>query len=156
MTATRPRDLVVAFVAAVVVGNLLVRLSYGSLPGFPAPAGATLAVLGIAEAVAGWVLKGRVDRRPGSKPVEPLVAARAVLVAKASALGGALVGGLWTGLLLYTVPRASEVTAAAADTLAGAVGLVSALLLVGGALWLEHCCRAPSDHDDTHRGRGTA
>lgn len=151
MTATRPRDLVVAFVAAAVVGNLLVRLSYGSLPGFPAPAGVTLAVLGVAEAVVGWVLKGRIDRRPGSRPVEPLVAARAVLVAKASALGGALVAGLWTGLLVYAAPRASAVTAAASDTLAAGIGLVCALLLVGGALWLEHCCRAPSDHDDTHR-----
>jgi hypothetical protein len=150
VTATRPRDLVVAFVAAAIVGNLLVRLSYGSLPGFPVPAGVTLGVLGIAEAVAGWVLKGRIDRRPGSRPVEPLVAARAVLVAKASALGGALVGGLWTGLLIYTVPRAGDVTAAASDTLAGVVGLVSALVLVGGALWLEHCCRAPSDHDEPH------
>ncbi|GAA4535649.1 DUF3180 domain-containing protein [Pseudonocardia xishanensis] len=148
MTTTRPRDLLLAFVVAGVVGNLLVLLTYGTLPSFPAPAGATLGVLGLAEAAAGWVLKGRVDRRPGSKPVEPLVAARAVLVAKASALGGALVAGLWAGLLLYVAPRAGSVTAAASDTVAAVVGLVCALVLVAGALWLEHCCRAPDDPED--------
>jgi len=148
VTATRPRDLIVAFVVAGVLGNLLVLLSYGTLPSFPAPAGATLGVLGLAEAAAGWVLRGRVDRRPGSKPVEPLVAARAVLVAKASALGGALVAGLWAGLLLYVAPRAGTVTAAASDTVSAVVGLVCAVVLVGGALWLEHSCRAPEDPEE--------
>jgi len=94
------------------------------------------------------VLRGRVDRRPGSKPVEPLVAARAVLVAKASALGGALVAGLWAGLLLYVAPRAGTVTAAASDTVSAVVGLVCAVVLVGGALWLEHSCRAPEDPEE--------
>ena len=148
MRATRPRDLVITFVVAAVVANLVVRLTYGSLPSFPAPAGVTLAVLGIAEAVAGWALKGRVERRPGSRPVEPLVAARAVLVAQASALGGALVGGLWAGLLVYVAPQAGTVTAAASDTTASIVGLLSAAVLVGGALWLEHCCRTPDDPED--------
>jgi hypothetical protein len=150
----RHRDLLVAFLGAGIVAHLIVSLTYGTLPSFPAPAGATLGVLGIAEAVAGWILKGRVERRPGSRPVEPLVAARAVLVAQASAVGGALVGGLWAGLLVYVLPRASTVTAAASDTVAAVVGLVCALVLVGGALWLERCCRTPDDPDEQRRDGG--
>ncbi|MFR9806209.1 DUF3180 domain-containing protein [Pseudonocardia sp. RS010] len=160
MTPIRPRDLLVAFLGAGIVAHLVVSLTYGTLPSFPVPAGVTLGVLGLAEAVAGWILKGRVERRRGSRPVEPLVAARAVLVAQASAVGGALVAGLWTGLLAYVLPRASVVTAAASDTVAAIVGLVCALVLVGGALWLEHCCRTPDDPDERRRddgpGNGTA
>ncbi|MCE3552677.1 DUF3180 domain-containing protein [Pseudonocardia sp. RS11V-5] len=155
MKATRPRDLLVAFVGAGIVAHLIVSLTYGTLPSFPAPAGITLGVLGLAEAVAGWILKGRVERRRGSRPVEPLVAARAVLVAQASAVGGALVGGLWAGLLVYVLPRASTITAAASDTTAAVVGLVSALVLVGGALWLERCCRTPDDPDEQRRDGGS-
>ncbi|MDN5932904.1 MAG: DUF3180 domain-containing protein, partial [Pseudonocardia sp.] len=87
MTATRPRDLLVAALVAAVLANLLVRLSYGSLPAIPALAGVTLGVLGVAEAIAGRSLRARIERRPGTTPVPPLVAARAVLVANASALG---------------------------------------------------------------------
>ena len=130
----------------------MVRLSYGSLPGFPLLAGATLGVLGIAEALAGNALRARIQRRPGARPVQPLVAARAVLVAKASALAGAIMAGVWAGLLVYVLPRSADVIAAAADALAGGVGLLCALGLVAGALWLEHCCRTP---DDDPPGRAT-
>ena len=145
MKPTKVRDLLVAGVVAAVLGHLLVRLTYGSLPTFPAAAGVTLAVLGVAEILAGNVLRARIQRKPGSRPVQPLVAARAVVVAQASALGGAIVAGLWAGLLVYVLPQTGDVVAASGDTTASAVGLVSALILVGGGLWLERCCRAPDD-----------
>jgi Protein of unknown function (DUF3180) len=152
VTETRPRDLfAVALVTAVVVG-ILVRLTYGSLPELPVFAGATLGVLGIAEAVGGNMLRARIRRRPGTQPVQPLVAARAVLVAKASSLAGAIMTGVWGGLLAHVLPLAGDVTAAGSDSLAGAVGIVCALGLVGGALWLEHCCRTPDDPGDEPNG----
>lgn len=150
MTPTRVRDLLVAgFVAALVV-NLAVRLSYGSLPAFPLLAGATLGVLGLAEAVAGSALRDRIRRHTGTSPVQPLVAARAVLVAKASALGGAIMAGVWVGLLVHVLPRSADVAAAAADSAAAGVGLLCALGLVAGALWLERCCRTPDDQRRDH------
>lgn len=153
MTPTKPRDLfAVALVAAVVVA-ILVRLSYGSLPPIPLFAGATLGVLGIAEAIGGTKLRARIHRRPGTEPVQPLVAARAVLLAKASALAGAIMTGVWAGLLVHVLPLATDVTAAGSDSLGGAVGLVCALGLVGGALWLEHCCRTPDDPRDEQNGQ---
>jgi len=145
MTATRVRDLLAVGLVAALLANLVIRLSYGSLPGFPLLAGATFGVLGIAEALAGNALRARILRRPGARPVQPLVAARAVLVAKASSLAGAIMAGVWTGLLVYVLPRSAEVTAAASDAVSGAVGLVCALGLVAGALWLERCCRTPDD-----------
>jgi hypothetical protein len=145
MTPTRPRDLLAAGLVAALLANLVIRLSYGSLPGFPLLAGATLGVLGIAEALAGNALRARILRRPGARPVQPLVAARAVLLAKASSLAGAIMAGVWTGLLVYVLPRSAEVTAAASDAVSGGLGLVCALGLVAGALWLERCCRTPDD-----------
>jgi hypothetical protein len=140
---TRPLDLLAVAVVAGLFSNLVIGFTYGTLPGFPALAGATFGLLGVAEVVVGNVLRARIRRHPGTKPVQPLVAARAVLVAKASSLAGAIMAGVWAGLLAYVVPRAAQVTAAASDMVAGIVGLVCALGLVGGALWLEHCCRTP-------------
>jgi hypothetical protein len=148
MTPTRPRDLVLPALITAVVVHLLVRVSYGSLPSFPAAAGLPLAVLGIAEAIGGSALRARIRRRPGTRPVQPLVAARAVLVAQASALAGGIMAGAWAGLLGYVAPRSEDIAAAAGDTVAAAVGLLGALLLVAGALWLQHCCRTPDDPPD--------
>ena len=137
MTPTRPRDLLaIALIVAVAV-NLIVRLTYSSLPGFPLFGGVTLGVLGVAEAIGGRALRARIRREPGTTPVQPLVAARAVLLARASSVAGAVVAGAWTGLLVYTAPQSEAISATASDTAAAAVGLVCALVLVGGGLWLE-------------------
>ncbi|HEY0816007.1 MAG TPA: DUF3180 domain-containing protein [Pseudonocardia sp.] len=147
MTPTRPRDLLAIALVVAVLMNLVVRLTYASLPGFPLFGGVTLGVLGLAEAIGGRALRSRIRREPGTTPVQPLVAARAVMLAKASSVAGAVVVGAWTGLIVYTAPQSATVAAAASDTAAAAVGLVCALVLVGGALWLEHCCRTPDDPD---------
>ncbi|AEA28224.1 DUF3180 domain-containing protein [Pseudonocardia benzenivorans] len=154
MTPTRPRDLVIAGLVAAVVAHLLVRFTYSALPTFPLTAGITLAVLGIVEVVAGNLLRARIEHRPGTRPVEALAAARAVIVAKASSLGGAVVAGLWAGLLVYVLPMVGDVVAAGSDARAAGVGLVSALVLVAGGLWLERCCRTPDDPRDEEAGRG--
>jgi hypothetical protein len=147
VTPIRPRDLVVTALVVAVVVHLLVRLTYGSLPAFPLSAGLPLAVLGVAEAIAGSALRSRIRDRSGARPVQPLVAARAVLVARASALAGAVMTGVWAGLLAYVAPRSGDVAAAAGDTTAAALGVVGALVLIGGGLWLQHCCRTPDDPD---------
>lgn len=160
MTPTRPRDLVPPALLTAVVVHLLVRLTYGSLPTFPVSAGVPLAVLGLAEAIWGTTLRARIRRRPGTRPVQPLVAARAVLVARASALAAAIMAGAWAGLLAYVGPRGADIAAAGADTAAALTGMVGALVLVAGALWLQHCCRTPDDPPDSddprERPTGTA
>jgi len=148
MTPTRPRDLLAIALIVAVLANLAVRLTYGSLPGFPLLGGVTLAVLGAAEAIGGRALRARIRREPDTTPVQPLVAARAVLLAKASSVAGAVVAGAWLGLFVFTAPQAGTIQAASSDTAAAAVGLVCALVLVAGALWLEHCCRTPDDPND--------
>ena len=71
------------------------------------------------------------------------------MTAKASSLAGAALAGLWAGLLVHVLPSWSPLVAARADAVTGIVGLVGALIMIGGALFLEYCCRAP-DVDRTH------
>lgn len=151
LSRTRPRDLLAVGLLAVVAGNLLTRLFYSAIPSLPLAAGVSLGLLGVAELVGGYLLRGRIERRNGAPPVDPLLAARAVLLAKASAVAGSVVAGLWVGVLTYTLPQAGAVTAAAADSVTAGVGLVCALLLVGAGLWLEHCCRTPDDPEGDDR-----
>ncbi|GGM44838.1 membrane protein [Longimycelium tulufanense] len=148
------RDLVgVALVAGMVV-HLLVRQSYGSLPALPALAGFTLLVLAVVETVLGFALRARIHRKPGTRPVQPLTAARAVALAKASSLLGAIMTGVWVGVLGYVLPQRDELAAAASDTTAAIIGGVSALLLVGAALWLEYCCRTPDGGAESESPNG--
>lgn len=153
LAPTRPRDLLAVALLAVVVGNLLARLFYSDIPNLPIAAAVVLGLLGLVEIVGGYLLRGRIERRNGAPPVDPLLAARALLVARASAFAGSAVAGLWVGLLVHTLPDAGAVTAAASDSVTGGIGLACALVLVGAGLWLERCCRAPDDPDDDPDGR---
>src|SRR4051794_38132863 len=151
MGPTRPRDLCAVALVAAIAGYVLVRLSYGHIPPLPKPAGLPAAVLGIAEGIFGHGLRARIradraDRSlPAKPPVPPLTAARAVMTAKATALAGAAVAGLWFGLLAFVLPDSSLIAAARSDTLTAVVGMVGAAVMVAGALYLEFCCRAPED-----------
>ncbi|GAA3994569.1 DUF3180 domain-containing protein [Allokutzneria multivorans] len=151
MRFTRPRDLAVAAVVAALLAHLLLIAGYNSLPRLPAFIGLTFLVLGGVEAWFGFSLRSRIQRKPGTVPVEALVAARAVALSKASSLAGAIMAGVWGAVLLYVAPRFADLEAAAGDTLAAVVGLVSSAVLVGGALWLEHCCRTPEDPDESDK-----
>ncbi len=148
MTFTRARDLVAAAAIAGVLVNLLLQLSYGDVPTLPQPAGTTLLIFAIAEVVLGNALRARIQQRPGSRPVQALTAAKAVVLAKASSLAGAITGGGWLGVLGYVLPLRSQLASAASDTVTAAIGLVCAGALVAAALWLEHCCKTPDEPDD--------
>ncbi len=151
MTATRPRDLVGAGVGAAIVVHLLVQLGYGSLPPLPTLAGTTLLAFAAAETVLGFTIRDRVRHRPHARPVQALTAAKAVALAKASSLAGALLVGAWLGVLGYVAPRWADFPAAASDTVAAMVGAICAAALVAAGLWLEYCCRTPEDpqHEQT-------
>lgn len=148
MTFTRARDLIAVAVIAGVLVNLLLQLSYGDLPTLPQAAGTTLLFFAIAEVVLGNALRARIEQRPGSRPVQALTAAKAVVLAKASSLAGAITGGAWLGVLSYVLPLRSQLTSAASDTLTASIGAVCAAALVAAALWLENCCRTPDGPDD--------
>ncbi len=96
----------------------------------------------------------RVARRVEGARVDPFYATRVVMLAKASSLSGALLGGAGLGITAYllgrsVIPGVGSVTLALAST-AGAV-----VLLVAG-LVAEHMCTIPPDDDDPREGRPDA
>jgi hypothetical protein len=148
VTFTRARDLVTAGAVAAVLMNLLLQLAYGELPTFPQLAGTTLLAFAVAEVVLGTTLRARIRQRPGARPVQALTAAKAVVLAKASSLAGAITGGAWLGVLGYVLPLRSLLQSAASDTVTAVIGAICAGALVAAALWLEHCCRTPEGPED--------
>lgn len=151
MKFTSSRDLVAAGLLAAVLIHILVWLTYGSLPPLPALAGITLLLLAVVEAALGFVLRSKIQHPREGKPIQPLTAARAVALAKASSLLGAIMLGAWLGVFGYVFPRRADLDAAAGDTTSAIIGVICAAALVGGGLWLEYCCRSPRDEDEDQR-----
>jgi hypothetical protein len=157
MRPTSISVLIVAGLAAAALGWLLLSFSYSSLPDLPWSPVIVLVVLAIAEGLLAQNTSARIQRKPGTGPVDPLAVARYVALAKASSLVGAISAGFSAGLVAWL---AMEPTQAAHDDLPTAVGgLVSALALIGAALWLERACRIPEqpdakDEDDSDRPTG--
>jgi hypothetical protein len=151
---TRSRDLVITGVVVAVLVNLFLLLDYDSLPPLPRLAGASLLVLAVIELVFAQSLRSRLSGRSGTKPVPALVAARAVALAKASSLLGAIMTGAWLGVLVYVLPKRAQLITGPGDTDSALVGIVSALALIAAGLWLEHSCRAPEDRRDRDDGSG--
>ena len=164
MTAVRRRDLLALAVVVAFAAWLVVRSAYGALPPLhwwlPVPVG----VLAVAEAMGARTLRARLSaeragrRGPGrdpataARPVEPMLVARLAVLAQASAWVGAVVAGVWAGVLAYTAPALSRLSAAATDTVGASVGVVCSAALIGAALWLESACRVPPEEHDPTQG----
>lgn len=154
MGPTRISTLVVAGLAAAGVAWLLISFLYydylpGDLPWLPV---ITLAGLAVLEAYAAVNTRARIARRPGREPVNPLLVARFVVLAKASALVGAIFAGFYAGLTGWLFVERTE--AAASDRNVAGSSLLAALALVAAALWLERSCRVPEQEDDQDREPG--
>jgi hypothetical protein len=148
MTPTRPGSLALVALVACVAAWALAKRFYGDIPAptwFPV---LTLALLAILEVIAARSIKGRIDRRDGAGPIEPLTVARFAALAKASSLGGALFTGIYGGLLVYAISQHDRLAAAADDLPETTGGVVAAVLLIAAALWLERACRIPDRPED--------
>ena len=150
---TRIRDLIAYAAAVTLISWLAMRQWYGDLPGLRWFVPLSLLLLAIAEVLAANQLRDRIRHRPGALPVQPLVAARMLALAKASAVVGAVMVGIWAGLLVYVVPRLGQLAAAGNDTAIAAFGVVAAVALTAAALWLEYSCRTPAPPDGDRQAR---
>ena len=152
MGPTRLSTLVVAGLAAAALAWLLISsFYYSGMPRLPWLPVVTLAGLAVLEAYAAVNTRGRIERKPGREPVNPLLVARFVVLAKASALAGAIFLGFYAGLTgwLFVEPT----NAAIQDRPAAGAGALASLALVAAALWLERSCRVPERRTTTHDDR---
>lgn len=143
MAPTRIRT-IVATAALCALGWLAVlTLLYRVLPPLPWSAVPTLLVVAVAEAYSGLLVRARIRRRPGTKPVEPISVARTAALAKASAYAAAVIAGVAAGFLLRVVGSLDKAILRH-DALTAAVTFVAAVAMVAAALYLERCCRVPA------------
>ncbi|MBN9155573.1 MAG: DUF3180 domain-containing protein [Microbacterium sp.] len=92
----------------------------------------------------------RTSRGHSTAPVNPFRAVRIAMLAKASSIVGAAVGGMGLGLLVFlltrpTTPSVGSVSAVVATAVCGAV-------LVAAGLVAEHLCTIRKDDDDEQPG----
>lgn len=148
MGPTRSRDLAAAAAIAAVAGYLAIHALYRYFP--PITLWTGLSLLAVAAAETWWAASVRRHIRDGRIGVgagrlHPLAVARTVAIAKASAWVGAAMLGWWLAVLAYLLPRRSELRVAAADAPGALIAAGSAFALVAAALWLQYCCKSPSE-----------
>ncbi|NKW67352.1 DUF3180 family protein [Rhodococcus hoagii] len=80
----------------------------------------------------------------GPRQLHPITAARAVALAKASALVGAASEGVGQGFLVFLWPTEVAPAGGRVRQFGRHRRVDCGVLLVAAALWLEHCCRTPT------------
>lgn len=152
MKRTGAGVLIVAAVLGTAAGYIVDQLltSAGRPTFTPAVTLPILLVLLGAVAVALALPIRRATRGTGTAPVNPFRAVRVAMLAKASSIVGAVIGGLGLGLLIFLTSRPVAPSLGSVGTVvATAVG--GALLVVAG-LVAEHLCTIRKDDDDEQPG----
>jgi 4-amino-4-deoxy-L-arabinose transferase-like glycosyltransferase len=152
VTPTRPRLLVALVALAAVVGWGITRLwDAFANRSLPVPWTVPLVMLLLAIALALWArgTRARLARKPGTTPMDPLVAARSAALAMAGSRTGALVGGFYLGVAIGLAPG-WDVAFVRERVIISLLTALTSGLVVASALWLERVCRIPpsSDGDD--------
>jgi hypothetical protein len=132
---------VCAAVTRVVLGVIYTDLPPLSWTGVPA-----LLIVAGAEAWTGRDLKARIAGRAGYKPAPPLFVFRMVVLAKATAYTGAVLGGVCIGFVIYLFGLLQAATPRS-DMITAGVTFGASMVLLVAALYLENCCRVPKDLD---------
>lgn len=153
MKPTLARTLIAAFLIAGVISYAVIRVIYSNAPAVPTLAPVSVFLIGLVELQASFAVRARLDGRPGTRPILPLVVARFAALAKASSLAGAVVGGAWAAVVVYTLPKIGELRVAGHDTLIAGLGVAAAAVLVTGALLLERACRVRRPPQPSREGR---
>jgi len=145
---TRPATLVVSALATAALAWLGISRFYGEIPNITWLAGLTLAGLAVVEGIAARNTRARVEHRPRSGALNPLLVARFAVLAKASSLAGAIFAGAYGGVASWALAERGHLTVADENLAPSIAGLVGALALVAAALLLERACRVPEPPDD--------
>jgi Na+/melibiose symporter-like transporter len=143
MRPTRLSTLAVVALGCAAVTWLLLRVVYNSLPPLPWTGVPALLIVAAVEAGSGRDLRRRIAGRTGSKPADPLLVSRMLVLAKASSLAAAVVTGLTLGFIGYLSNLLSAPTPRH-DMINAGITCAAALVLAAAALYLEFCCRVPS------------
>ena len=146
VTPTRHRTVLLMALVAAVVGWVGLRawLTAGhELPAVPWATPGVMLLAALAVVALGWPVR-RWTRGLRDRPLDPLRAARTVVLAKAAQFAGGLLGGWYVGLVLAVLPTA-DVGARRSVLLRAGASVVAAVLMWLAGVLVERWCRI----DDT-------
>jgi hypothetical protein len=154
MTRTKPWHLVLLAAFGGIAGWVLETVLAASgravvLP--PVTLAIALTLIGVIVVLMALPVR-RVSRGVKGATVDPFYATRVVMLAKASSLSGALLGGAGLGVVFYLLGR-SVLPGVGSITMALACAVGALLLLVAG-LVAEHMCTIPPDDDNKKTAGG--
>ncbi|WP_034089020.1 DUF3180 domain-containing protein [Streptacidiphilus albus] len=125
--------------------------SLGTVPGVPTAAPIVLAIIAVVLAATAVSLRARLraqrERVPDAKGVDPLGAARAVVLGQASALVAALVTGVYGGLGVFLGSQWDSVPGRHGQVVTAGLAVLAGIGVMAAGLWLQHICRLPEDPD---------
>jgi Protein of unknown function (DUF3180) len=145
---TKATTLVVAAIATAALAWWGMSHYFAVVPNITWLPGLTLAALAVAEGIAAHNTRARIEKRPRSGAVNPLLVARYAVLAKASSLAGAIFAGAYGGVAAWALSEHGQLNVADADLPPSVAGLVGSLALVAAALLLERACRVPQPPED--------
>ncbi|WP_022883352.1 DUF3180 domain-containing protein [Glaciibacter superstes] len=152
MKRSHPTPLIAIGLLGLVVGFLLELAAAASgAPIFvpPVTLPVTLLAIGVIVVLFAWPIR-QMTKSSGKRRIDPFVAMRIAVLAKACSLAGMLLFGAALGIVAYILTR-SVVPAVASLWLAIGAALGAAALLAGG-LVAEHFCTLPPDDDNQEPG----
>jgi hypothetical protein len=147
VTPTRLPHLLAMAVLTGLLGWFVIDVRTGDLLSLPYLAPLTAGLIALFELILAKVVRDKVRGRSHGRSMHPLQVARALVLAKASSATGALLAGLYGGLLLWFLQHGGLRVATSNAQVAG-VSIGSCLLLVVAGLLLEQACRAPDIPDE--------
>lgn len=140
-------------VALLAFGGAGVLDAYATLPDVPYSAPTALGAFALIVLMLALTLRSRLrairERRPGARPVDPLQAARAAMLARASCVVGALAAGLYLGYGIYLV-RDLDIGALRERAVMCLASVVGGVLLAAAGYFLERVCRLPKPPHHGH------
>jgi hypothetical protein len=150
MTATKPRTLLLLALLGAVGGWVATAL-VDAVAGrsFPVPLTVPALMLVLALSVFVWArgTRARLEKRPGTKPMPPLLALRTAALALSVSRAGAFIGGFYLGVAVALSPS-WDISYVRGLIVAAVVTAIGSALLVAAGLWLERICRIPPSEDD--------
>ncbi|MDY6050459.1 MAG: DUF3180 domain-containing protein [Corynebacterium sp.] len=132
--------------------GIIVWRWYGEMNGFSASASVTVWVIALVCFLLARKLRAaRADNMIGQdrSQISPVTAANWLVIGKASAWMGAIVGGAYLGILVFLLTQLSQLEAAVADLPGVIACLVGSILAAAAGIYLERSAHIdPPAHGD--------
>lgn len=130
---------------------ILTTRFYGSMLHIPVTVSATLWLMAVICVALTWKVDQATEDEHGigldSSQLNPMTITQFMLVGKASAWTGAIVGGIYAGVAVYVIPNAGTLAAASDDLVGVIASALGGLAMCAAGLRLERHCETPPPPD---------